>query len=67
MVKQDSNKVQNIERFLFHEIRDMVPSYKDSNLLSVGEPDFSSPPHIIKVGKEEIDQVLLTTQATKDC
>ncbi|MFH0748580.1 MAG: pyridoxal phosphate-dependent aminotransferase [Candidatus Bathyarchaeota archaeon] len=56
MVKEVSKKAQQIERSLAYEIRDMVSGYKDSISLSVGEPDFPTPAHIAKIGKEAIDQ-----------
>lgn len=56
MVKEVSKKAQQIERSLFYEIRDMVSKYEDAVSLSVGEPDFPTPTHILEAGKRALDQ-----------
>lgn len=58
MVKEVAKRVQTIERSLFYEIRDMVSKYKDAVSLTLGEPDFPTPKHIIEAGKEALDKGL---------
>ncbi|MDQ1280901.1 MAG: Aminotransferase [Thermoproteota archaeon] len=58
MVKEVAERVQTIERSLFYEIRDMISNYKDAISLTLGEPDFPTPKHIVEAGKEALDKGL---------
>jgi len=49
-------KVQQIERPLSYEIRDLISKYDDSISLSVGEPDYQTPSHIIEEGTKALNQ-----------
>ncbi|MDF2721884.1 MAG: aromatic amino acid aminotransferase, partial [Paenibacillus sp.] len=51
-----NSAVQNIQISGIRKISNLVATYKDAITLTVGQPDFPTPAHIIEAGKRALDQ-----------
>ncbi len=55
LARRVSNRAQSIGRSPFFEIRELASRHKSPIYLSLGEPDFPTPFHIISAGKKALD------------
>ncbi|TMV46639.1 aminotransferase A [Paenibacillus mesophilus] len=51
-----NSAVQNIQISGIRKISNLVATYKDAITLTIGQPDFPTPAHIVEAGKRALDQ-----------
>ncbi|MFQ6076780.1 MAG: pyridoxal phosphate-dependent aminotransferase [Candidatus Bathyarchaeia archaeon] len=56
MRQRIATRAREIERSLSYVISEAARRHKDAIFLTVGEPDFVTPKHILEAGKEALDQ-----------